>query len=287
MELRDLEIFYQVARAGSMTRAAQELGYVQSHVSARIRKLEQAMGRTLFERTKRGVFLTEDGARWFPYVESLLSQWERTASVFGTPAEPAGLLRIGSLETTAAIHAAQWLATYHQRYPRVDLSLQTGTTDELVQHVVDRTVDAAFIAGDVDHPEVARRVVTVEELQIITARDENWPATLRRPEVVMVTFRRGCAYRRRLEDWLSGQGVSHLRVMECGSVEAILQLVSAGLGITLMPKAVVDPLSTRIPLKCHPLDGNTGRMATSLIWRKHRAPFQALTVLVEMFGARL
>ncbi|MDA8207332.1 MAG: LysR family transcriptional regulator [Thermaerobacter sp.] len=284
MELRDLEIFYQVARSGSMTRAAQELGYVQSHITARIRKLEQEMQRTLFERTKRGVFLTEDGARWLPQVESLLNQWERTTAVFGAPAEPAGLLRIGSLETTAAIHAAEWLAKYHQRFPQVDLSLQTGTTDELMQHVLDRTLDAAFIAGDPDHLDLDRRVVTVEDLQIVAALDDHWPATLNRPEVVTVTFRCGCAYRRRLEDWLTGQGVAHIRAMECGSVEAILQLVSAGLGITLMPQAVVDRLSSRIPLKCHPFDGNNGRMTTSLIWRKHRAPFQALTVLVEMFG---
>ena len=178
---------------------------------------------------------------------------------------PHRLLRMGSLETTAAIHAAQWLAAYHRRFPHVDLSLHTGTTDDLVQRVLDRTLDAAFIAGDIDHPDIARREVAVEDLRIVTASDCNWPSAVRGPEVVTVTFRQGCTYRRYLEDWLIDRGVIRIRVMECGSVEAILQLVSAGLGITLMPKAVVEPLSTRIASKSHPLGMNNGRIATYLI----------------------
>ncbi|MCL5077113.1 MAG: LysR family transcriptional regulator [Actinobacteria bacterium] len=282
MELRDIEIFYQVARSENMTRAAQELGFVQSNITARIRKLERELGCILFERTKRGVFLTEDGKRWLPHVESLLTQWKLTETVLHTASAPTGLLRIGSLETTAAIHAAKWLATYHRRFEHVDLTLHTGTTDELVERVLHRTLDAAFIAGDVVHPDIASLEVAVEELRVVTAADDNWPETLTRPEVVTVTFRSGCTYRRKLEEWLKNQQVGHIRTMECGSIEAIFQLVSGGLGITLMPAAVVDLLSNRIPLRCHSLDAD-GRIATHLIWSKHRAQFQALTALVEMF----
>ena len=284
MEYKDLVIFCHVARIGSMTRAAEDLGYVQSHITARIRKLENELGRPLFERTKRGVVLTNEGTQWLPHVESLLSQWEHTVHALQAPDTPGGLLRLGSLETTAAIHAAGWLSVYHCQFPQVDLSLETGTTDELVQRVLDRDLDAAFVADEVDHPRVARRIVAVEDLQIITARGTEWTSWVHAAsEVVMVTFREGCAYRRRLEAWFKEQHVRPTRLMECASVEAILQLVAGGLGVTCLPLAVVKPLSTRIPVQWQPIDDVHGKIPTSVIWNKSRLPSTALTALLGLF----
>lgn len=283
MEYKDLAIFYHVARVGSMTRAAEDLGYVQSHITARIRKLEDELGRPLFERTPRGVVLTDEGRQWLPHVESLLSQWEHTVHALQAPGAPSGLLRLGSLETTATIHAAGWLSAYHHQFPQVDLSLETGTTDELVQRVLDRDLDAAFVAGEVKHARVARRIVAVEELQIITARGTAWTSWVHESEVVMVTFRQGCAYRRRFEAWLQEQRVRPTRLMECASVEAILQLVAGGLGVTCLPRAVVEPLSTRNPVEWQPIDDAHGKIPTSVIWSKTRRNSTALTALLGLF----
>ncbi len=283
MEYKDLLIFYRVARLGNMTRAAEELGYVQSHVTARIRKLEDELGRPLFERTKHGAILTDDGTRWLPQVETLLTQWEHTAQALDAPGTPSGFLRLGSLETTAAVHAAGWLARYHQQFPEVDLSLETGTTDELLQRVAHRDLDAAFVAGAISHPRISHRVVAVENLQVIMSCNTSWSNICQSGNLVMVTSHQGCAYRHQFETWLRSQNIKPTRVMECASIEAILQLVAGGLGVTLLPKTLVEPLSSRIAVQWQPIDDAYGKIPTSIIWSKTRPPSHALQALLEIF----
>lgn len=100
MDAAHLRVFEAVARQGGMNRAAEELHTVQSNVTARIRLLEEELGRPLFRRHSRGVALTAAGQRLLPYavrVRQLLAEARRAVEDGG---EPSGPLAIGSLETT-------------------------------------------------------------------------------------------------------------------------------------------------------------------------------------------
>src|SRR4051794_18942624 len=102
MESSDLRIFEAVARAGGITRAADELNTVQSNVTARIRLLERELGTPLFYRHSRGVTLTPAGRELLPYASKigvLLAEARRALD----DAAPQGALLIGSLETTAGL----------------------------------------------------------------------------------------------------------------------------------------------------------------------------------------
>src|ERR1700748_2002924 len=152
MDAAYLRVFQSVASTGSMSKAALELNTVQSNVTARIKSLEDEVGFVLFERTNRGVTLTPAGRRLLPFAgraARLLDDAKRAVADQGTPS---GTLLIGSLDTTAALHLSPVLAAYVAANPAVALSMRTGTTRELIDQVLDRQLDGAYVCGPVNHP---------------------------------------------------------------------------------------------------------------------------------------
>ena len=240
MDAADLRLFESVARLGAMSRAATELHTVQSNVTARIRALETALGQRLFLRHAGGVTLTEAGARLLPYarrIPGLLADAARAVRDDGTPR---GALTIGTLETTAALRLAPLLARYAGAWPEVDLALRPGTTAELIAMVREGAVDGAFVCGPVADPALEARCVFREELAVLAAPGTASIATaLAGPAPRIVVLRAGCSYRQRLETVLLRRGIPTPRLMEFGTLEAIFACVSAGLGITLLPRALV------------------------------------------------
>jgi DNA-binding transcriptional LysR family regulator len=169
MDAADLKVFAAVARLGSMGRAAEELNTVQSNVTTRVRQLEDELGTTLFRRHARGVEPTHAGQRLLPYalkVACLLIEARRATLDEGTPKGP---LVIGSLETTTALHLTELLSTFVAAHRQVDLTLQTGTTCELLEQVLDHRVEGAFVCGPVAHSALEAERAFVEELVLLTA----------------------------------------------------------------------------------------------------------------------
>lgn len=277
MDARDLATFEAVARLGGMGRAARELNTVQSNVTQRVRRLEQALGVTLFERSRSGARLTTAGKRLMPYVarvEALLDEAGRAARDDGAPC---GTLTIGSLETTAALRLSPLLASYAHAHPDVDLVLKTGTTAEMVERVLDRDVDGAFVCGPAVHPQLVAKPAFVEELALLTApRESSVAAALNRSDLRLVILRAGCSYRQRLEEVLARRGVVGLRRLEFGTLEAILGAVAAGLGITLMPHGLVGPVWRGAKVRAHRLPSSEARVQTVFVRRRDMPPSSAL-----------
>src|SRR5699024_10792333 len=99
MEFKDLEIFQVVAQKGTITEAAKELSYVQSNITSRIQKLETELSTALFNRHNRGMTLTPEGKKLLDYCEKILSLTNEMKKVVQSKTEPAGKLKIGSVET--------------------------------------------------------------------------------------------------------------------------------------------------------------------------------------------
>ena len=137
MESTHLRVFSTVAQYGSITRAAEALHTVQSNVTMHIKALEAELGVSLLHRNRRGVTLTRAGERLVPYAiktQGLLLEARNAVANADQP--PEGTLRVGTLETTAAIRMPQLVAQYGALFPKVDLSLITGTTLALSQDVL-------------------------------------------------------------------------------------------------------------------------------------------------------
>ncbi|PPQ37545.1 LysR family transcriptional regulator [Rhodopila globiformis] len=269
MDADDLRVFEAVARLGSMNRAATELNTVQSNVTGRIRALEAELGVSLFHRHARGVSPTEAAQRLLPYagrVRRLLADARRAARDDGTPAGP---LVIGSLETTAAMRLAPLLAGYAGAYPDVDLSLRTGTTCEMIDDVLAHRVEGAFVCGPVDHPELVAETVFHEELVALTAPGvRHLDALVAAGDFRIVVLRAGCSYRLRLEAWLSKRGIVGVRVLEFGTLEAILACVGAGLGMTLLPRGLVETARRAGQVGVHVLPPEDAMVETVFLRRR-------------------
>lgn len=277
MDARDLATFEAVARLGGMGRAARELNTVQSNVTQRVRRLEEALGVSLFERSRAGARLTAAGERLMPYatkVDALLGEALRAARDDGAPR---GTLTVGSLETTAALRLSPLLASYVQAHPGVDLVLRTGTTAEMVERVLGRELEGAFVCGPVAHPQLVTTPAFSEDLALLSAPTETTlAAALRRPDLRLVILRAGCSYRQRLEELLARRGVVGLRRLEFGTLEAILGAVAAGLGITLMPRALIGPTWRGGHVRAHRLPAAEARVQTVFVRRRDMLPSSAL-----------
>lgn len=288
MDTADLRVFEAVARLGGMSRAADELNTVQSNVTTRIRLLEGALGTPLFHRHSRGVALTAAGRRLLPYatrVGKLLEDARRAVEDDGTPK---GALTVGSLETTAALRLSPILSTYAASHPDVDLVLSTGTTCELIEHVLEHRVDGAFVCGPVNHKELEQEAVFIEELVIVTARSVRTLDELTgRDDLKIVVLRAGCSYRQRLETILAARGIVGVRRLEFGTLDAILGCVAAGLGVTLLPKSVVAGASRAGGVAIHDLPHADSRVETLFIRRRDAFLSSALEAFLRCVRASL
>ena len=281
MDAGDLRIFEAVARSGAMSRAAAELNTVQSNVTGRIRALEAELGAALFERHSRGVRLTQAGERLLPYAicaRDLIAEAKRAVADDGTPR---GRLTIGSLETTAAMRLAPVLSSYIGSWPEVDLVLRTGTTCELIAAVRERQLEGAFVCGPIEDAELMQEKIFEEELVLVTRRGlRGLDALGREGEVKIVVLRAGCSYRQRLEEILARRGIADPRRLEFGTLEAILACVGAGLGVTLLPKALVAAGAGRVGL--HALPAAEARVETVFVRRRDAYVSSALAAFLDL-----
>lgn len=285
MELTDLLTFAVVARFGGVTRAAGELGTVQSNVTKRIRNLESEVGTSLFERHSRGMMITPAGRRLLPYAERLAKLSQEALGATRGDGELQGPLSIGSMETTAAVRLPSVLARFHRKYPKVQLSLRTAPTEALVKAVLDRSLDGAFVAGPVDHPDLGTKAAFKEELVIVTARKWSSLSALRAgtpscgPSALV--FRVGCSYRQRLESILSKLGWPIAARLEFGTLDGILGCVAADVGITLLPRAVVNERSVGDCVRAHTLQMPERNVQTLFIARRDLYENSALANLLD------
>jgi LysR family transcriptional regulator, cell division regulator len=283
MDAADLKVFEAVARLGGMKRAAAELNTVQSNVTTRIQALEADLGSTLLERHSRGVSLTPAGRRLLPYADKmarLLADARRATHDNGVPG---GLLTIGSLETTAALRLTPWLTRYAEDYPDVDFVLRTGTTAELVTAVLEQRVEGAFVCGPVAHPDLEQQVVFREELVVLTAPGiTSLDGLLKAGEARLVVLRAGCSYRQILETMLARRGIIVQRHLEFGTLEAIFGCVSAGLGITLLPRSLVGSVCDAGRVSMHVLPPSDALAETMFIRRRDGFTSSALRAFMVM-----
>lgn len=290
MDSTDLRLFESVARLGGMSRAAAELNTVQSNVTARIRVLEDELQSALFERHSRGVSLTPAGRRLLPYAEQITALIKEAVRVVRDDETPQGPLIVGSLETTAAIHLSPLLASYVSKWPKVDLVLRTGTTWELVEQVVARTLEGAFVCGPIDHPDLLAETLFEEELVVLTSPKVTQLAWLPGlADVRIVVLRASCSYRQKLEELLSQRGITGLRRLEFGTLEAVIGCVAAGLGVTLLPRRMIGAHWMNGKVAIHELAPETARVETQFIRRKDAYASSALDAFLaearESLGA--
>ncbi len=285
MELSDLNIFRTVVQAGGITRAAEKLNRVQSNVTTRIRQLEDQLSVELFIREGKRLHLSPAGKVLLDYADRLLDlAQEARESVHDTA--PRGLFRLGAMESTASVRLPAPLSEYCRLYPEVTLELRTGNYDKLTALLLRGEIDAALTAGSIPEAPFEKLAIYEEELVLVAAAGH---PPIKSPRDVesrtILGFEIGCSYRKRLEEWFAMKGEMPERIIEMSSYHAMLGCVVVGMGVSLVPRMVVETFPERKRLSIHPMPPALSKAVTWLVWRKGaRSP--KLTALMEILAPK-
>jgi DNA-binding transcriptional LysR family regulator len=280
MELVALRTFQAVVEEGGILAASRKLNTVQSNVTGRIRRLEEELGTELFFRKGRGLELAPSGRVLLDYAQRMLLLERQTSAAIRQVGDNVGELRVGSMETFAALHLPAALKALREAHPGLELRVSTDTSVVLIERVLAHKLDCAFIAGPVEHPELHFEALTVEELVQVCARGSN---PVLQP---LILFREGCAYRTRALAWQRASGHALADAMEFGTLEGILGCVAVGLGWTLMPRRVIEQSPHAAELELSAVPEDIGRVPTGMIHRRDAPPMAALRTLADSIRGR-
>ena len=282
MDADDFRIVEAVTKNGSMNRAAAELNMVQSNVTARIRLLEEELGVPLFIRHARGVEPSEAGLRLLSYAKQIGSLMQEARTAVKEDGIPKGRLRIGTTETTVGLRLPRLVAEYAKKFPQVELSITTGATTPLIYQVLERHLDGAFVSGPVSHQKLREEPILDEQLVLVSPRSVQHLDDLASVEDLrIIVFQKDCSYRQRLDSFLGEMGVKH-QVMEFSSLDAIITCISAGVGITLLPAALVDDVWKERSVAVHQLSADRASIQVVFVQRSDSYPTSALNSFLKM-----
>jgi LysR family transcriptional activator of glutamate synthase operon len=282
MDLRQLCYLAAVARHRSFTQAALELHVAQSALSQQVAKLERELGVELLKRTTRRVEVTDAG-------ELVLARGRRAlAEVEGIRADldalhglVRGRVRIGGVPPVSGLHPASLIADFGRRYPGIDITVREEVAAMLIAELAAGELDLVLALVDPQDtpPGIEGRRLLTEELVVITAPDHPLARRKRVPTSALageplIAYGPGSALRAELE-----RVVAEPRfIAQANELETVRELVAHGLGITLMPAAVVDAAEPRLAVR--PLSPRL-HVPVSMLWRGSEAPTPAARAFRE------
>jgi DNA-binding transcriptional LysR family regulator len=240
MDLRALSLFTTVADTGSFTRAAERAGISQSAVSQQIRALEESLGTSLFSRHARKVTLTQAGNVLLPYARQILRKTEEARAVV-SDFEAMGRGRISLGAGGALCHhvVPALLKEFAERFTRIEIQVRSGFTDETLRRTLEGTVDIGLLLLPIEESSVVVTELGRDELVAIAPAGHRWADLERvRPRDFvgenLVSYDRTSETYRILERFLLEGGVFASVGMEISDLEAVKEMVKAGLGVSVV-----------------------------------------------------
>jgi DNA-binding transcriptional LysR family regulator len=290
MELRHLRAFEAVARTSSFTRAAAELHYSQSSITEQVQILESDLGTQLFDRSRRRLLLTGAGERLVGYAtQVLLLVDEARSAVQEETSQPAGELTVAALETLCAHRIPALLSRYRARFPQVWVIVRQGNRGELYDWVRRGEVDVGLTFGDAPPEDGVRAVGIGQDRLMIAAPVDHRLARLGRlerrdlkGEAFLVT-QNGCGFREMYDRTLGRLGDDGPRIeAEVASMAALCACVTAGMGLALLPRMVVDGPAARGEVTVLSLDDIDYGTTVTMSWLQRREQQPAVACFLAL-----
>lgn len=280
MDKNDLKIFRAVAAEGNITKAAQTLGYVQSNITARIQNLETELGASLFYR-QRGMVLTSEGEKLLPYAEQILHLFEEASKVMSKSSEPSGRLALGSPHIIYSVNLPDIFSKYHKKYPKVNLSLITANTEELIKNIINFKLDGAFVkASALEEKNFISEFVYEERLVLIASAEIKEVDEIFKLPFLLNSV--GCINREMLLRYFNSQAVRDVTYIEFNSLEASIDGVISGLGAAFVPEASVKIYEKVGLLRSFSVPDEFSIIKTYFIRNKNSVVTSALREFIKM-----
>ena len=281
MELSDLTIFREVVSQGSITKAANELGYVQSNITSRIQQLESEMSVKLLYRHPRGVTPTAAGKILFEYSEKIIFLVEETKQSVKNPQLPEGKLTLGIAQTISLAYHSSIVKHILEAYPSVDVSVMVKHSDDLIAAVENNILDFALVTGPVHHPDLMELRVVKEELVLVSHGNEKIKDISELANHTVLLHESPCAFRKVLEAMLTAATITPPKILEYGTPESLLNGITEGVGVSLLPLSAVKKHVDSGLLNAVPIKQSQKTVATVLIFQRRTLPSQHFDILAD------
>ncbi|WP_108837247.1 hydrogen peroxide-inducible genes activator [Tateyamaria sp. Alg231-49] len=280
LTLRQLTYFEALAHEGHFGRAAERCAISQPALSVQIKDLEESLGFALFERGPRHVRLTALGEAFARRAGDILravadmNDWAETAK--GGRIER---LRLGVIPTIAPYLLPRFISNVTQAYPTIDLHVRETVTPRLITELLDGRLDAAIVALPTDEPALAEMSLFTEEMVLVRPEKDSG-APLVPPnaldEMRLLLLEEGHCFR---DQALSFCNISPARPrdgLDGSSLSTLVQMVGAGIGVTLIPDMAVDVETRSAPVCITRFDTPPPTRTVGLVWRKSNPMTDAL-----------
>jgi len=288
MELRHLRYFVMVAEELHFGRAAEKLHISQPPLSMQIRSLEEELGVTLLHRTQRHVSLTQAGHAFLQEARQILARLEQAVLM----TRRAGRGEIGEL-AVGFISVADYnvlpvvLREFRQRFPLVNLTLRESTTDAQIRDLLGGRIDVGFVLPPIDEPALQSACIVREPL--VAALPERHPLARRAGKLALANLKDApfILFPRPMAPGLYDDVVSFCRAagvsprveQEAVQMQTIVSLVSAELGVALIPASLTNLRRTGVTYKA--LREQSPLTEIHLAWRRGD-DLPALRVFVDL-----
>ena len=255
MDYAGWKLFIDAAELGSLSKVAAAYGTTQPHVSRQIAELERQCDGRLFQRTGRGVVLTEMGQRIAPKVRAWLASTAQLANdIQSTAGKPIGVVRIGILPSTAHPLMSSLYHRLRERYPQVRLSVREGQGSQLETWLNDGMVDLAILYRHSPVPRNADVYLAETSSYLIGPRGDCLTATSTVPfaalhNLPLATFCRPNSWRDRLDQLSEEQGVTLKVVVEADSLTLQMKVVEHGGVYSILGPYAIASASNRDKLQ--------------------------------------
>lgn len=292
MELRHLRYFLAIVNAKSFTHAAETLGIGQPPLSMQIRDLEKEVGTELFHRVARGVELTPAGNEFYQVVKAIpeLVETAKTAALKASRGE-SGILKVGFTTSSVFNRAVtQSVKTFSKKYPSLEMQFEETHTNMLINSVNNGTLDVAFVRTE-HLAETALRLQVILHEPLVVALPMDHPLAQRSEislheiaaePLIMCPQERSRFLHNTIRRISDEEGVTLTYKRTTPTVASIINLVSAGLGISIVPSSLENNASAGINVAFVKINHKNANVPLSIISRvNERSP--AVNHFLKMF----
>ncbi len=253
LNLDRLRAFSYVIELGSFSAAAERLELSQPAISLQVRELEKSVGVRLIERVGRRATPTSAGEELLGHARRIDANVDAALDAMARHAKGTiGRIRIGIGATACIYFLPPILRALRNRFPALDIVVSTGNTSDVLKMIEDNTLDFGLVTLPVTGRIFDVQPLIEDEFVAIAAPDADAltervsPSDLAKRHLVL--SQSGANTRHLIDQWAARAGISLKPVMELDSVEAIKEIVGAGLGCGVVPRMALPPNSRRQPV---------------------------------------
>jgi LysR family hydrogen peroxide-inducible transcriptional activator len=270
--LRQLRYFDALARHSHFGRAATACGISQPALSMQIKELEDALGAALIERGARQVRLTKFGEEAVLRVRDILRSVDELGDFARASRDGlAGRLRIGMIPTIAPYLLPTFIGNLTRAHPELDIHIREGLTSKLIRELAEGRLDVAIVALPVSEPSLAETALFAENFLLVRpADDEGTPVPSREMlrEMRLLLLEEGHCFRDQALSFCNMQSSLPREMLDASSLSTLVQMVSAGMGVTLIPEMAVAVETRSASVSLARFREPQPSRTIGMIWRK-------------------